>query len=246
MSETVSTTLPAPRSDDSSADTGPGGAGQNVSGSGGLQKARAFTRWIDRRSYEDPGVRSALRRGRGRDLDAVPFMHRIVAAWLTDEQLRDPDVQRAYYTVASLIAAQRRDQFAAAKSEAGTGPETEGRYGRSLGAAFADAVAKGDAGIRESSAETRLNLLSRQSVAGLHRHLPGAVQQLRDKQVDVDWAQLLVDLSRWRRHCDAIKRRWLQDYYRARQADGYKRARHADEEAVAALAGGAEHSPVGG
>ncbi|MFE4599411.1 type I-E CRISPR-associated protein Cse2/CasB [Kitasatospora indigofera] len=229
MSETVSTTLPAPRSGDSTADTGAGTSGSPQSApAGSLQKARAFTRWIDRRSFEDPGVRSALRRGRGRDLDAVPFMHRFVAGWLTEEQLRDPDVQRAYYTVASLIASQRRDQFAAAKSGAGTASESEGRYGRSLGAAFADGVAKGEAGLRESSAETRLNLLSRQSVAGLHRHLPGAVQQLRDKQVDVDWAQLLVDLSRWRRHCGAIKRRWLQDYYQARQADVYRRALDAD------------------
>ncbi len=244
MSETISSILPSPRGNDSPGDAVAGGEGQTVSGGGGLQKARAFTRWIDRRSFEDPGVRSALRRGRGRDLDAVPFMHRIVAAWLTDEQLRDQDVQRAYYTVASLIAAQRRDQFAAAKSAAGTAAEGEERFGRSLGAAFADGVAKGDAGIRESSAETRLNLLSRQSVAGLHRHLPGAVQQLRDKQVDVDWAQLLVDLIRWRRHSGAVKRRWLQDYYRARKADSYKQAWQADEETVAAPADGPEHPPA--
>ncbi|MDH6575189.1 type I-E CRISPR-associated protein Cse2/CasB [Kitasatospora sp. MAP5-34] len=192
--------------------------------------ARAFVRWIDQRCYADPGVRAALRRGVGRSLDDVPYMHRFVANWLTAEHLRDLDTQRAYYTVASLVAAQRRDQYAAASTKQDSGnPAPERPYGTSLGAAFATGVAKGtEAGIRESSAETRLNLLTRQSVNGLHRHLPGSVRQLRDKNVEVDWAQLLVDLSRWRRHSGSIKRRWLQDFYRARRTTEYDQARRAD------------------
>ncbi|GAA2136836.1 hypothetical protein GCM10009760_16660 [Kitasatospora kazusensis] len=201
-----------------------------------LGHARAFVRWIDQRCHADPGVRSALRRGVGRPLDDVPYMHKFVVNWLNAEHLRTSDAQRAYYAVASLIAAQRRDQYAAAKNSttkntpdaaATTSPERP--YGTSLGAAYAQAVAKGsESGIRESSAETRLNLLTRQSVNGLHRHLPGAVRQLRDKQVDIDWAQLLVDLSRWNRHSGSIKRRWLQDFYRARRTVEYDQARQAD------------------
>ncbi|MFD8782562.1 type I-E CRISPR-associated protein Cse2/CasB [Kitasatospora sp. NPDC059599] len=208
-----------------------------------LGRARAFTSRIDMRSHEDPGVRAALRRGVCKDLDAVPFMHRFVASWLTDEQARDRDVQRAYYTVASLIAAQRRDQYAAAeKDDQAGGPEedatdssglaaAERNRPRSLGHAFADGVLKGGqgSGLRETSAETRLNLLTRQSVDGLHRHLPGAVRQLRDRDVEIDWAQLLVDLCQWRRRSATIKRIWLQDYHRSLQKDGERRARDHDD-----------------
>lgn len=203
-----------------------------------LGRARAFTTWIEKRSAEDPGVRAALRRGVGKDLDEVPFMHRHVASWLSDEQTRDRDVQRAHYTVAVLIAAQRRDQYnvptadavaASASAEAALGgaqPAAGPVRGHSLGRAFADGAG---AGLRESSAETRLNLLTRQSVDGLHRHLPAVTRQLREHGVAVDWAQLLVDLCRWRRHSGDIKRRWLQEYYRALQADGEHRAREADQ-----------------
>ncbi|MFJ2191881.1 type I-E CRISPR-associated protein Cse2/CasB [Kitasatospora sp. NPDC087861] len=243
-----------------------------------LGRARIFTARIDQRSHDDPGVRAALRRGVGKDLDAVPFMHRFVASWLTDEQTRSRDVQRAFYTVASLIAAQSRDQYAAAKAETskesqapkdepksegpataaaapdilgdpagraeGTEPATAKRIPpRSLGHAFADGVLKGGqgAGLRESSAETRLNLLTRQSIDGLHRHLPGAVRQLRGCDVEIDWAQLLVDLCQWRRRSGAIKRTWLQDYYRALQKDSERRAReHDDDQADAVGPDGAE------
>ncbi|GHF86743.1 hypothetical protein GCM10018790_75270 [Kitasatospora xanthocidica] len=231
-----------------------------------LGRARAFTARIDKRSHEDPGVRAALRRGVGKDLDAVPFMHRYVASWLTDEQTRSRDVQRAFYTVASLIAAQRRDQYTAAKAEtskksgskdqptgeeataAEAAPDTPGHPAdrpedadpgtakrippRSLGHAFADGVIKGGqaGGLRETSAETRLNLLSRQSVDGLHRHLPGAVRQLRGSDVEVDWAQLLIDLCQWRRRSGTVKRIWLQDYHRTLQKDGERRAREHDDD----------------
>ncbi|MFJ9611677.1 type I-E CRISPR-associated protein Cse2/CasB [Kitasatospora sp. NPDC101176] len=227
-----------------------------------LGRARAFTGRIDKRSHEDPGVRAALRRGVGKDLDAVPFMHRYVASWLTEEQTRSRDVQRAFYTVASLIAAQRRDQYAAAKAEtsktngskdqpageetpaAEAAPDAPAHPGdaesgtgkrippRSLGHAFADGVIKGGqaGGLRETSAETRLNLLSRQSVDGLHRHLPGAIRQLRGSDVEIDWAQLLIDLCQWRRRSGTVKRIWLQDYHRALQKDGERRAREHDDE----------------
>ncbi|WP_051711667.1 type I-E CRISPR-associated protein Cse2/CasB [Streptomyces sp. NRRL S-350] len=230
------------------------------------ERARAFATRIDERSHEDPGVRAALRRGVGKDVDAVPFMHRYVASWLTEEQTRSRDVQRAFYTVAALIAAQRRDQYAAAKAEtsrksgskdqptgeeaaaAEAAPDAPGRPAdrpedkepgaakrippRSLGHAFAEGVLKGGqaGGLRETSAETRLNLLSRQSVDGLHRHLPGAVRQLRDSDVEIDWARLLIDLCQWRRHSGAVKRTWLQDYHRALQKDGERRAREHDDD----------------
>ncbi|MFD9692432.1 type I-E CRISPR-associated protein Cse2/CasB [Kitasatospora sp. NPDC059088] len=265
MSTTAAIPGPAKPADDRS--RGPKEPALTLALTPSLGRARAFTARIDQRSHDDPGVRAALRRGVGKDLDAVPFMHRYVASWLTDEQARSRDVQRAFYTVASLIAAQRRDQYVAAKAGTptkGEPPKEEQRAdeaapdarstpaappgpadgtddgepaaakrvpARSLGHAFADGVLKGGqgAGLREASAETRLNLLTRQSVDGLHRHLPGVARQLRGSDVEIDWAQLLVDLCQWRRRSGTIKRIWLQDYHRALQKDGERRAREHDE-----------------
>ncbi|MFI9787492.1 type I-E CRISPR-associated protein Cse2/CasB [Kitasatospora sp. NPDC051984] len=237
-------------------------AGGGVPAQRGSRRQRgpeaAFTAWVEQRCAADPGVRSALRRGAGKGLDRVPSMHRFVARWLPDGA--GDDVHRAYYTVAAMIAAQRRSQYtvpagaegevvearavgaaeaveavrdaegapqgaAVAGPEDGV-PEARWRPRQSLGRSFAQAVASG--GLRESSAETRLNLLSRQSVDGLHRHLPGAVRQLREAGAPVDWALLLRDLSGWRQYGGEVKRRWLQDFYRERHRSGVRAAREAD------------------
>ncbi|MFD7735264.1 type I-E CRISPR-associated protein Cse2/CasB [Kitasatospora phosalacinea] len=209
-------------------------------------RAEAFTAWVEQRCAADPGVRSALRRGAGKGLDQVPSMHRFVARWLPADA--GEDVQRAYYTVAAMIAAQRRSQYAvpagpedeAAEAPEGTPdgpaagqPEDQSpparRPRQSLGRSFADAV-KAD-GVRETSAETRLNMLTRQSVDGLHRHLPGAVRQLREAGARVDWALLLADLCRWRRYGGAVKRRWLQDFYRELDPEKAQQAQQADNAA---------------
>ncbi|MGW4378964.1 type I-E CRISPR-associated protein Cse2/CasB [Kitasatospora sp. NPDC004531] len=208
----------------------------------------AFTAWVEQRCAADPAVRSALRRGAGKGLDRVPSMHRFVVRWLPDGA--GDDAQRAYYTVAAMIAAQRRSQYtvrAGAEGEVVEAQDAEGaavvgaddgepevrwRARQSLGRSFAQAVASG--GMRESSAETRLNLLSRQSVDGLHRHLPGAVRQLREAGAPVDWALLLGDLAGWRRYGGEVKRRWLQDFYRERHRSGVRAAREADDAADAA------------
>ncbi|MEV7124204.1 type I-E CRISPR-associated protein Cse2/CasB [Kitasatospora griseola] len=232
-------------------------AGGGVPAQRGSRRPRrpeaAFTAWVEQRCAADPGVRSALRRGAGKGLDRVPSMHRFVARWLPDGA--GDDVQRAYYTVAAMIAAQRRSQYTvpastegeaeaagadgavrdaedAPQDAAGAGPDDGAPEARrlsrqSLGRSFAQAVAS--EGMRESSAETRLNLLSRQSVDGLHRHLPGAVRQLREAGAPVDWAQLLGDLAGWRQYGGEVKRRWLQDFYRERHRSGVRAAREADD-----------------
>lgn len=106
----------------------------------------------------------------------------------------------------------------------------------SLGVAFAQAVTEAPGRerlMRHGTAEARLNLLTRQSVTGLHRHLPAAVRYLRSLDVPVDWAQLLRDLASWRRHHGRISRRWLQDFYRLCQAEENARAREADAKELA-------------
>ena len=96
------------------------------------------------------------------------------------------------------------------------------KYGPSLGVAFAEAVAGApgrDKKMREDAAESRLNMLTRQSASGLHRSLPASVLYLRSLDVPIDWAQLLADLIYWPNHSGRIARRWLQDYYRRRYQD---------------------------
>ncbi|ARF58336.1 type I-E CRISPR-associated protein Cse2/CasB [Streptomyces gilvosporeus] len=209
-------------------------------------RLRKYTTWVEKLCGEDPGARSALRTGLRRGMDDVRRMHRFITPWLPENRHVGDDEQRAYYAVAAMIASQPRNSYPQAeaaddKTEAGTaaqadtgaerkkGPE---RYGDSLGRAFATAVGQSpgrDKEMQEATAETRLNLLTRQSVDGLHRHLPSAVGYLRSLDVPVDWAQLLDDLVAWPTHSGRIARRWLQDYYRLRAEAARKQAAQADQ-----------------
>lgn len=208
------------------------------------RRERAFVAWVERRCADDPGARTALRSGLRKNLDVVPRMHRLVAPWLPTDSTPE-DVQRAYYTVASMIAAQPRSTFvssghdSAGQDEPGTAdaPQSSPRaapgFAHGLGISFAKAVVQApgrDKAMREATAESRLNLLTRQSLPGLHRHLPAAAAYLRACDVPVDWAQLLVDLTHWRQDSGHIARRWLQDYYRLREKDNREAAARRDEE----------------
>lgn len=208
---------------------------------------RAFTNWVAQISRDDPGARSALRSGLRKDLDSLRQMHRLIAPWLPEE--RSEDVERSYYAVAAMIASQPRSALAAPDTEKSTdddpvhaegdqAPARSARRGRtSLGTAFASAVAEGpgrEKEMRAGTAESRLNLLTRQSVNGLHRHLPASVGYLRSLDVDIDWAQLLDDLSKWRRNSGRISRTWLQDFYRLRARDAARQADELDEKELSA------------
>ncbi|MFC8201877.1 type I-E CRISPR-associated protein Cse2/CasB [Streptomyces sp. NPDC057298] len=191
----------------------------------------AFTRWIEELCRDDPGARTALRSGLRRGLDDVPRMHRFVSPWLPRNGQVPESEQWAYYAVAAMIAAQSRTSYAPSDTDGGpdsaavpdpasepTASDTAPapRYGQSLGYAFALAVTESpgrEREMRESTAEARLNLLTRQSLSGLHRHLPAAVGYLRETGVPIDWAQLLSDLVAWPTHSKTISRRWLQHYY---------------------------------
>ncbi|MEV1080924.1 type I-E CRISPR-associated protein Cse2/CasB [Streptomyces sp. NPDC050211] len=206
----------------------------------------AYTRWIEELCRDDPGARTALRSGLRRGLDDVPRMHRFVAPWLPQDRRAPETEQRGYYAVAAMIASQPRSTYTTPDSGAEQAPETApddtvsnsekpqaGRYGTSLGLAFALAVTESpgrEREMRESTAESRLNLLTRQSTNGLHRHLPAAVGYLRELGVPVDWAQLLADLIAWPAHHGRISRRWLQDYYRQRTQTLREKANHADQD----------------
>lgn len=199
----------------------------------------AYTSWIEQVSREDPGARSALRSGVRRGINEVPRMHRLVATWLPRNRQASEQEQQAYYAVAAMIADQPRSSYTASADpgpDAGK-PAAMRRYGASLGAAFALAITQSpgrEREMREGTAERRLNLLTRQSTSGLHRHLPAAVRYLRDLDVPVDWAQLLDDLIAWPVHSGQISRRWLQDYYRLRAKADQDKADTADQQELTA------------
>ncbi|MFF3654815.1 type I-E CRISPR-associated protein Cse2/CasB [Streptomyces olivochromogenes] len=209
------------------------------------RRLAAYTRWIEQICRDDPGARTALRSGLRRSLDDVPRMHRFVAPWLPQDRRASESEERAYYAVAAMIAAQPRSTYTGPEPgpESPPGVEPGGdspgaqqapapRYGTSLGLAFALAVTASpgrEREMRESTAESRLNLLTRQSANGLHRHLPAAVGYLREVGVPIDWAQLLADLIAWPVHSGQISRRWLQDYYRQRSQTLREQADHADQ-----------------
>ncbi|MFE0200485.1 type I-E CRISPR-associated protein Cse2/CasB [[Kitasatospora] papulosa] len=221
-----------------------------------LESYRQFAADVLRRCEADPGARSALRSGVRKNLNTVPRMHCVIAHLVPPHV--GEDSQQAYYAVAAMIAEQARrtdaggDQAAspgqvdpASDSTAAADKESRKRtYGVSLGAAFALAVTDGpgrDRLMRRSTAESRLNLLCKQSVAGLHRHLPASVRYLRSLEVPVDWGQLLQDIVDWRRHSGRITRRWLQDFYRRCQEEDRRRA---DREDVQDLTAGGDGSPA--
>ncbi|MYS42329.1 type I-E CRISPR-associated protein Cse2/CasB [Streptomyces sp. SID5998] len=209
---------------------------------------RAFTRAVLAKCEGDPGARSALRSGVRKDLDSVPRMHRVIAH-LVPHNVSE-DTQRAYYAVAAMIAEQaRRQGDATGADETTAAPEAaqvaeaaqaavaageaerEREYGLSLGTAFALAVVRSpghERKMRRGTAESRLNLLCKQGLTGLHRHLPASVRYLRSLDVPVDWARLLQDLVDWRRHSGRITRHWLQDFYRRLQQEERRLREQAD------------------
>lgn len=201
----------------------------------------AFTQWVEELCAKDPGARSALRSGLRKDLGKVPRMHKFVAPWLPEKD-RSEDTERAYYTIAAMIASQPRtgSTTAQAKDEADTAAQGA-RYGSSLGTALALAVVQApgrEREMRENTAESALHLLTRQSVSGLHRRLPSSVGYLRELGVSVDWPQLLDDLMHWRRHSGRVSRRWLQDFYQQRTRSLRDQADQQDaDEAVLAESG---------
>jgi CRISPR system Cascade subunit CasB len=181
----------------------------------------------------DTGTRAALRRGLGQPVERAYTMHPVVAPFLTSPEEAGAGytpTERAYYTVAALIAAApRQTTNSDADDDADDGKDTEDTEtteapdsgvvspARSLGVAMAEAVNDTSGHRRAMSldnAEKRLHLLVRQSHIGVHRQLPGVVRRIQQYDVVIDWVQLVGDLRRWPYDQDRIAKRWLQDFYR--------------------------------
>jgi CRISPR system Cascade subunit CasB len=168
-----------------------------------------FVQAITKICRSDPGRRAALRRGLRRRPEQAPTMHATVARWLPDNPR--PAQERAFYTVAAMLAAQPPAARGPSRDEDEPAPNASRRV--SLGESLARAVRRPGRGLAEGSAEKRLHLLTRQSLDGLHQQLPGVVRHLRQLDVAVDWVALTDDLTAWPYARDRIAKRWLQDFY---------------------------------
>jgi CRISPR system Cascade subunit CasB len=108
---------------------------------------------------------------------------------------------------------------AAGSGHPASGDPVPGRFrpwGTSLGESLASAVTRhADAGgIKQDGTESRLHLMVRQDIDGLHRMLPAVLRRLGSAGVSADYACLLRDLIAWPKGRDAVTVRWLEDYYR--------------------------------
>jgi CRISPR type I-E-associated protein CasB/Cse2 len=93
---------------------------------------------------------------------------------------------------------------------------------------LAEAVARDPR--RQRTIEERLDLLVKQSVEGIHRHLPATVAFIADRPDAVHFPSLLGDLRDWESGRDRIGRRWMQTYYRERKRAAAQTADRADAE----------------
>lgn len=206
-----------------------------------IDKYDNFVQHVMKICREQPGRRSALRRGVGRTPEQSYGTHAIVSPWFdgADSSRRydaiNPE-EYALYSVAGMIAAQTRSgrdplgdetedletdpehgaEPGEATSETGNGTRAVRR--RTLGTALGLAVGKehqARRAIGEETAEKRLHLLVRQDLHGVHRHLPRVVRHIGLLDVPIDWAQLIDDLRRWTPNGQRfVAKAWLQDFYR--------------------------------
>lgn len=200
------------------------------------RSADALARHITRITVRNPGDRSALRHSLGKPPGAAALaVHRIVVPYLPDpaRTRHYAAAERAYYTVAALIASQPRsardtpgdgdnDETPEPRADGepvpGPAGSTETRAPdpsrrHNLGHSLARAV---EAGGTETSLENHLQLLIRQNADGLYRHLPRLILQLRGDQVRIDWGLLIHDLTQWASDPRRVAKQWAQDYYRQR------------------------------
>lgn len=208
------------------------------------RQARNLVARVTRQIASSSGDRSTLRRALRREPDSIAArrVHAIIAPYVPTDA--GATTERAFYTVASMIAAQPRtardhagDQRAqetdsAADTVAATPspepePETTDKAERPrtstartgadrLGESLGATLGSAAAAgkLNPDTAVEHLHLLCRQQVGGIHRHLPRLILRLRAELVPVAWTRLLVDLAGWDTRRNTIAKAWLQDYYR--------------------------------
>jgi CRISPR system Cascade subunit CasB len=208
------------------------------------KEADRLAREVLRITARNPGDRSVLRHSLGKAPESVAMgVHRIVAPLLPKEPKEGEE--RAYYAVAALIAAQDRPARDQAGSEAGPetapdsmpaqqatgGPGEQDEANRpNLGHSLAQFAHKSDRD-KSKTVGDRLELLARQDIDGLYRHLPRLILQVRSDQVRIDWGLLAWDLTRWAHDSRNVAKEWAQDYYRTSERLVAARKRKAEQAA---------------
>lgn len=215
-----------------------------------LRAADRMVEHLQERVRDEPAVRAVLRRASGKRVEdpAVLPVHGFVARYLDrlltsieeDDRARwrfpEADVERAFYGVAAMLAAQPRqardriggededtadeevedtstaDQKATDTEDTERRPSDPLRRRSNLGAALGKAVTQGR--LNADTTEERLHLLCRQSVDGAHAQLPRLILHANDKDVPIDWGRLALDLSRWGADRDSVAKEWVQGYHR--------------------------------
>ena len=178
--------------------------------------ADRMARELTRRVADEPAVRATLRRGVGHRVEdpAMLPLHSFVIPYLGDLHERPRPswtptpgeaVERAFYAVATLIAAQPRQ---VRDRDAEHGPGSDG-----LGSALGTAVGKGL--LNADTTEQRLHLLCRQSLDGVHIQLPRLMEHARKQGVDIAWGRLVLDLARWGGERDRVAKEWAQSFHRS-------------------------------
>lgn len=163
---------------------------------------------------KDKKVQADLRTGLGLPVERCNYLHRYLVPRLPERQ--HPDVRRAHYAVAALIAGRPRSaRDADAEAVADDSATVQDWWKRpNLGASLAEVVNR--KALKPGSAEGELHLMARQSSDAIHPRLPSLVHHMLNRGVTVDWAILLDDLSWWNRDRDRIATRWLESYFRSR------------------------------
>lgn len=144
-------------------------------------------------SKGDRGSLAALRKGLTKPPGQAVEMYGIVAPYATGLGEWDEDVM---YLVAALFSSH-------------SDPGGRGTLGASL------ARARAGRGSGAVSMDLRFSALLDSDRDALPNRLRQAVSLLRSSSIEIDYAQLLMDLSGWFAADKRVQRRWARDYYAA-------------------------------
>lgn len=161
-------------------------------------------KWLLEKSEDGRGAMANLRRGLGKPPGTVYQMDRYVLPKLPkDAAQRQED---AYYLVGALFAYWHQSKEKA--------DSTGGNMGKSLRALVEQQVAAGsDRDNAEKAIEKRLNALLNAHRDDLTEHLRRIVALLKSKDVSVNWAQLLHDISGWDWDNRTVQHVWARGFW---------------------------------
>ncbi len=145
-------------------------------------------------SKGDRGSLAALRKGLTKPPGEAVEMYSLVAPYATGLGKWDEDLM---YLVASLFSLH-------------SDPGGSGTLGASL------SRARAGRGSGAGSMDLRFSALLDSDKDALPNRLRQAVSLLRSSGVEIDYVQLLIDLSSWFAADKRVQRRWAADYYAAR------------------------------